>query len=186
VSDVRSIFGDAQPKTQHQAWQQRNGREHATGDKRVSYRGLASGYRLAARMTETRIARPLVQGHAAHCRRGRKSAEQLFPRTRRRRTGVPAGIAAPHARWSGYGIETRPQAEFVTGHLPGAINLPMSELSNHLRELPRDREIAAYYHGQYCVLSYEEVAKLRKRGFKAFRLEEGYPERKAAGLPWKI
>jgi rhodanese-related sulfurtransferase/DNA-binding HxlR family transcriptional regulator len=80
-------------------------------------------------------------------------------------------------------IDTRPQAEFVAGHLPGAINLPLSELSDRLRELPRGREIVAYCRGQYCVLSYEAVAELRKRGFKAFRLEEGYPEWKAAGLP---
>jgi ArsR family transcriptional regulator len=80
-------------------------------------------------------------------------------------------------------IDTRPQAEFVAGHLPGAINLPLSELSDRLHELPRYREIVAYCRGQYCVLSYEAVAELRKRGFKAFRLEEGYPEWKAAGLP---
>ncbi len=80
-------------------------------------------------------------------------------------------------------IDTRPQDEFVAGHLPGAINLPLSELTRRLRELPRDQEIVAYCRGPYCVLSYEAVAELRKRGFKAFRLEDGYPEWKAAGLP---
>jgi hypothetical protein len=33
------------------------------------------------------------------------------------------------------------------------------------------------------VLSYEAVAELRKSGFNAFRLEDGYPDWKAAGLP---
>ena len=80
-------------------------------------------------------------------------------------------------------IDTRPQEEFAAGHLPGAINLPLSELKRGLRELPRDQEIVAYCRGQYCVLSYEAVAELRKRGFKAFRLEDGYPEWKAAGFP---
>ena len=80
-------------------------------------------------------------------------------------------------------IDTRPQEEFTAGHLPGAINLPLSELKRRLRELPRDQEIVAYCRGPYCVLSYEAVAELRKRGFKAFRLEEGFPEWKAAGLP---
>jgi rhodanese-related sulfurtransferase len=80
-------------------------------------------------------------------------------------------------------IDTRPQEEFAVGHLPGAINLPLSELKRRLRELPRDQEVVAYCRGPYCVLSYEAVAELRKRGFKAFRLEDGYPEWKAAGLP---
>jgi ArsR family transcriptional regulator len=80
-------------------------------------------------------------------------------------------------------IDTRPPEEFDAGHLPGALNLPLSTLRRRLSELPRDREIVAYCRGQYCVLSYEAVAELRRRGFKAFRLEEGYPEWRAAGLP---
>ncbi len=80
-------------------------------------------------------------------------------------------------------IDTRPAEEFAAGHLPGALNMPLRELKRRLRELPREQEIVAYCRGQYCVLSYEAVAELRKRGFKAFRLEEGYPEWKAAGLP---
>jgi ArsR family transcriptional regulator len=80
-------------------------------------------------------------------------------------------------------IDTRPSEEFTAGHLPGAINLPLGELKRRLREVPRDQEIVAYCRGPYCVLSYEAVAELRKRGFRASRLEDGYPEWKAAGLP---
>jgi rhodanese-related sulfurtransferase/DNA-binding transcriptional ArsR family regulator len=80
-------------------------------------------------------------------------------------------------------IDTRPAEEFAAGHLPGALNVPLRELKHRLREMPRDQEIVAYCRGAYCVLSYEAVAELRKRGFKAFRLEEGYPEWRAAGLP---
>jgi rhodanese-related sulfurtransferase/DNA-binding transcriptional ArsR family regulator len=80
-------------------------------------------------------------------------------------------------------IDTRPVEEFAAGHLPGALNVPLRELKRRLRELPRDQDVVAYCRGTYCVLSYEAVAELRKRGFKAFRLEEGYPEWRAAGLP---
>lgn len=80
-------------------------------------------------------------------------------------------------------IDTRPTEEFSAGHISGAINLPLAELKRRLRELPRGQEIVAYCRGPYCVLSYEAVAELRKRGFKASRLEDGYPEWKAAGLP---
>ena len=80
-------------------------------------------------------------------------------------------------------IDTRPEAEFIAGHLPGAINVPIEELHRHLSQLRADRQIVAYCRGPYCVLAYEAVAELRRRGFKAFRLEDGYPEWKAAGLP---
>src|SRR6266478_7996093 len=80
-------------------------------------------------------------------------------------------------------IDTRPAEEFAAGHLRGALNVPLHELKRRLRGLPSDQEIVAYCRGPYCVLSYEAVAELRKRGFKAFRLEDGYPEWKAAGLP---
>lgn len=80
-------------------------------------------------------------------------------------------------------IDTRSPEEFTAGHLPGALSLPLGELRRRLRELPRDQEIIAYCRGPYCVLSYEAVAELRKRGFRASRLEDGFPEWKVAGLP---
>ena len=79
-------------------------------------------------------------------------------------------------------IDTRPVEEFEAGHLPGALNIPLPDLKRRLRELPRDREIVAYCRGPYCVLSYEAVAELRRRGFNASRLEHGYPEWRVAGL----
>ena len=51
------------------------------------------------------------------------------------------------------------------------------------RELPRDKEVVAYCRGPYCVLSFEAVAALRAKGYDVRRLEEGFPEWKAAGLP---
>lgn len=80
-------------------------------------------------------------------------------------------------------LDVRPQDEFVAGHLLNAINIPLHELENHLAELPRDQEIIAYCRGAYCVLSFEAVSTLRNRGFKVRRLQDGYPEWKAAGLP---
>lgn len=80
-------------------------------------------------------------------------------------------------------LDVRPQDEFAAGHLPKAINIPLRDLARRLRELPKDREIVAYCRGPYCVFAVEAVALLRKRGFKVRRLEDGYPEWKAAGLP---
>jgi ArsR family transcriptional regulator len=80
-------------------------------------------------------------------------------------------------------LDVRPEDEFAAGHLPRAINIPLRELKRRLRDLPKDREVVAYCRGPYCVLAFEAVALLRKRGFRVRRLEDGYPEWKAAGLP---
>ncbi|HUZ63477.1 MAG TPA: metalloregulator ArsR/SmtB family transcription factor [Acetobacteraceae bacterium] len=80
-------------------------------------------------------------------------------------------------------LDVRPEDEFALGHLPGALNVPLFALERELARLPRDRQIVAYCRGPYCVLSFEAVAALRARGFDVRRLEDGYPEWKAAGLP---
>jgi ArsR family transcriptional regulator len=80
-------------------------------------------------------------------------------------------------------LDVRPADEFALGHLPGALNIPLNELKARLTELDPGREIVAYCRGAYCVLSFEAVSALRARGFKVRRLEEGFPEWKAAGLP---
>jgi len=80
-------------------------------------------------------------------------------------------------------LDVRPEDEFALGHLPGAVNIPFAELERRLKELPKNREVIAYCRGPYCVLSFEAVAKLRQRGYRIRRLEDGYPEWKAAGLP---
>ena len=80
-------------------------------------------------------------------------------------------------------LDVRPEDEYAAGHVPEAVNIPLRELARRLRELPRNREIVAYCRGPYCVLAFEAVALLRERGFKVRRLEDGFPEWKAAGLP---
>jgi len=80
-------------------------------------------------------------------------------------------------------LDVRPEEEFAAGHLPGAINVPVEKLENLLSRLPKRKEVVAYCRGPYCLMSFEAVEKLRKRGFKAKRLENGYPEWRAAGLP---
>ena len=80
-------------------------------------------------------------------------------------------------------LDVRPEDEFVLGHLPGAINVPLRSLEQRLGEFDPARDIVAYCRGPYCVLAYEAAAALRAGGFTVRRLEDGFPEWRAAGFP---
>lgn len=80
-------------------------------------------------------------------------------------------------------LDVRPPAEFGAGHIAGARSVPIGELRKHLKALPQDAEVVAYCRGPYCVYADDAVRELRKRGFRASRLEDGFPEWKRAGLP---
>jgi rhodanese-related sulfurtransferase len=80
-------------------------------------------------------------------------------------------------------LDVRPPEEFAAGHVPGAVNIPVHELERRLAELPKRREVVAYCRGPYCLMSYDAVALLRKKGLKARRLEDGLPEWRLARLP---
>jgi rhodanese-related sulfurtransferase/DNA-binding transcriptional ArsR family regulator len=80
-------------------------------------------------------------------------------------------------------LDVRPVEEFAAGHIPGAVNIPIHELEKRLAELPRRKEVVAYCRGPYCLMSFDAVALLRRKGRKSRRLEDGMPEWRAAGLP---
>jgi len=80
-------------------------------------------------------------------------------------------------------IDVRPEVEFDAGHIAGAVNVPLDALPRFLKKLPKDQEIVAYCRGPYCLLAFEAVERLRKKGFRARRLEEGFPEWAAEQLP---
>jgi len=80
-------------------------------------------------------------------------------------------------------LDVRPPEEFAAGHVPGAVNIPIHELEKRLAELPKRREIVAYCRGPYCLMSYDAVQLLRRKGLKARRLKDGLPEWRMAGLP---
>jgi rhodanese-related sulfurtransferase len=80
-------------------------------------------------------------------------------------------------------LDVRPEAEYAAGHIAGARSIPIMELRRHLRALPKDTEVVAYCRGPYCVYADDAVRELNRRGFRAQRLLDGFPEWKRAGLP---
>lgn len=80
-------------------------------------------------------------------------------------------------------LDVRPGPEFGAGHIAGARSVPITELRRHLRALPKDAEVVAYCRGPYCVYADDAVHALAAVGRHASRLEDGFPEWLAAGLP---
>ena len=80
-------------------------------------------------------------------------------------------------------LDVRPPEEYRAGHIPGALSVPLDQLEHAMRSLPAGREVVAYCRGPYCLLAFEAVESLRRHGRRARRLEEGFPEWLAAGMP---
>ncbi|MDG4813535.1 metalloregulator ArsR/SmtB family transcription factor [Hydrogenovibrio sp. 3SP14C1] len=82
-------------------------------------------------------------------------------------------------------LDVRPTKEFDQGHIKGALNIIPEKIDETIETLPKDKTIVAYCRGPYCVYSYQMVEHLRENGRDALRLDEGFPEWKAAGLPYE-
>jgi rhodanese-related sulfurtransferase len=83
-------------------------------------------------------------------------------------------------------LDIRPVEEYNSGHIPGALSVPLDSLSTKLKALPKNREFIAYCRGPLCVFADEAVSVLNKEGFRAYRLDVGFPDWKLKGLPVQI
>jgi rhodanese-related sulfurtransferase/predicted transcriptional regulator len=83
-------------------------------------------------------------------------------------------------------LDVRPQTEFDKGHIANAVSIPIDELKDRMSELPKRTEIIAYCRGPFCVYADEAVALLSKAGYKATRLEEGFPDWQIQELPVEV
>ena len=81
-------------------------------------------------------------------------------------------------------IDVRPREEYVAAHIQGAISVPLADLGKRVRELQKRRDIVAYCRGPYCVMALDAVDLLRRKGFRAHRMEHGVPEWRAQG--WRV
>ncbi len=79
-------------------------------------------------------------------------------------------------------IDVRPKEEYLKGHLPGAVSVPMSELKSKIKSLPAGKEIIAYCRGKYCVMAPEAAKILTGKGFKTTILQDDVNSWRFAGL----
>jgi rhodanese-related sulfurtransferase len=94
----------------------------------------------------------------------------------RRRLADPATVV----------LDVRPRREYEAGHIRGARSIPIRELKRRLGDIPKSSDVVAYCRGPYCVFADEAVAALRSAGYRAARLESGFPDWKARGLPAEV
>jgi rhodanese-related sulfurtransferase len=80
-------------------------------------------------------------------------------------------------------VDVRPADEHASGHIPGAVSIPLDQLASRIADLPANGDIVAYCRGRYCALSYEAVRLLQSRGREAIRLADGMLEWRLADLP---
>jgi rhodanese-related sulfurtransferase len=80
-------------------------------------------------------------------------------------------------------LDVRPDQEYAAGHIAGARSIPLAELRDRIKELPNRRLIVAYCRGPYCVFADQAVALLRGAGYRAIRLDAGFPDWQVQGLP---
>jgi rhodanese-related sulfurtransferase/DNA-binding HxlR family transcriptional regulator len=107
---------------------------------------------------------------------GRDEVEQLSPEELEQRL----------ARGQVVVLDVRPEREYDSGHIPGALSAPLDRLEAVAASLPKRKEVVAYCRGPYCVYADDAVRLLRERGLKARRLDVGFPEWRRAGLPIEI
>ncbi len=80
-------------------------------------------------------------------------------------------------------LDVRPAAEYAAGHIAGARSVPIDAFDDAVEGLSKAHEVIAYCRGPYCVYADDAVRLLRQRGYRARRLDTGYPEWQRAGLP---
>lgn len=79
-------------------------------------------------------------------------------------------------------LDVRTPAEFSTGSMPGAVNIPLANLRRRLDELPRDKQIVVFC--RVGLIAYNAARVLQAHGFtNHYNLSGGYETWHAATVP---
>lgn len=80
-------------------------------------------------------------------------------------------------------IDVRPEEEYEKGHIENAACIPIERLHEELKTLDKEKPVVVYCRGPFCMLADEAIQKLNELGYRAVRLENGFPDWEARGLP---
>jgi rhodanese-related sulfurtransferase len=85
-------------------------------------------------------------------------------------------------------VDSRSREEFVAGHIPGALNIPLEESRDRLAGeallYPPDQALVVYCEGGDCQTSISLAKLIHEKGFTDIRVfTGGWAEWSAAGLP---
>jgi DNA-binding transcriptional ArsR family regulator len=161
-------------------------------------RSLARAGVVATRRDGTRVFYRLASEHVSDLWRAMRAVasahvanlEQLAAAYLGSRTGVEEITRAELEERLRIGdivvLDVRPSPEFSAGHIQGARSVPITTLRQHLKTLPAGTDVVAYCRGPYCVYANDAVIELRKHGYHASRLEDGYPEWRRDGRPLAV
>ena len=144
------------------------------------------GTRIYYRLTSDRVVelwsalRDVAAAH--HAELDDLAAAYLGDRSRLQKV-TQAELAARLASGDVIVLDVRPTSEYAAGHIAGARSIPIDQLADNLKALPRDVDVVAYCRGPYCVMADDAVRLLRRRGRRARRLADGFPEWQRAQLP---
>jgi rhodanese-related sulfurtransferase len=105
------------------------------------------------------------------------------PQRQRFSTITPAALQAGIARGDTLLLDARPQLEYDSAHIPGAVSIPIDELPDRLDELPADKLIVAYCRGPLCAYADQALELITATGRHGTRLEQGVAEWQLAGYP---
>ena len=80
-------------------------------------------------------------------------------------------------------VDVRADHEWETGHLPGAVHIPLAELPQHLDEIDKDRPVIFYCRGGNR--STMATVALAEAGYDAAKLSEGATGWEEEGLAFE-
>jgi rhodanese-related sulfurtransferase len=69
-------------------------------------------------------------------------------------------------------LDVRPEDEFEKGQILNAISIPLDELPDRLKEIPKNKLVIAYCRGMFCTMADEAVKFLQSKGYQAKKMED--------------